>query len=108
MGTDMHIWRIQHFNKKRQHNNQTVFSAAAQKAAALFVSTFFYLYSHHSSKYSFKRTPGAKQVCAFFLSRHQERQSDAHLSGNMPSCRSPPSDFDFASQLKNRNWRNYP
>ncbi len=28
--------------------------------------------------------------------------------GNAPGCRSPPSDFDFASQLKNRNWRNYP
>ena len=27
---------------------------------------------------------------------------------NAPGCRSPPSDFDFASQLKNRNWRNYP
>ena len=25
-----------------------------------------------------------------------------------PHCRSPPSDFDFAYQLKNRNWRNYP
>ena len=28
--------------------------------------------------------------------------------GNVPGCRSPPSDFDFASQPKNRNWRNYP
>lgn len=28
--------------------------------------------------------------------------------GNVPGCRSPPSDFDFASQLKNRNWRKYP
>lgn len=27
--------------------------------------------------------------------------------GNVPGCRSPPSDFDFASQPKNRNWRNY-
>ena len=25
-----------------------------------------------------------------------------------PHCRSPPSDFDFAYQPKNRNWRNYP
>ena len=25
-----------------------------------------------------------------------------------PHCRSPPSDFDFAYQLKNRNWRKQP
>lgn len=28
--------------------------------------------------------------------------------GHVPECRSPPSDFDFTSQPKNRNWRNYP
>ena len=28
--------------------------------------------------------------------------------GNVSRCRSPPSDFDFARQPKNRNWRNYP
>lgn len=25
--------------------------------------------------------------------------------GKLCRCRSPPSDFDFASQLRNRNWR---
>ena len=36
----------------------------------------------------------------------------SYISGcynkSYPRCRSPPSDFDFAYQSKNRNWRNYP
>lgn len=32
----------------------------------------------------------------------------SYISEGYPHCRSPPSDFDFANQPKNRNWRNYP
>lgn len=45
--------------------------------------------------------PAVFGVRLFILSR-------GTCKGNVPGCRSPPSDFDFASQPKNRDRRNYP
>ena len=76
------------------------FSAAVQKAAALFVSTYFYFFSQQSAKCSIKRAPVTKRVRALFLSTKQTNFPAASVAGDSPGCRSPPSDFDFAYQLK--------
>ena len=100
MGADMHIWKVQYFYKKRQRYRRISFSAAAQKAAALFVSTYFYLFSLQSAKCPFERAPETKQVRAFFLSADRTSLTNSAVSEGSPGCRSPPSDFDFAYQLK--------
>jgi len=100
MGADMHICKVQYFHRKRQRYRRISFSAAAQKAAALFVSTYFYLFSLQSAKCPFERAPETKQVCALFLSADRTSLTDAAVAESSPGCRSPPSDFDFACQLK--------
>lgn len=100
MGADMHIRKVLYFHRKRQKNSQIYFSAAVQKAAALFVSTYFYFFSQQSAKCSIKRAPVTKRVRALFLSTKQTNFPAASVAGDSPGCRSPPSDFDFAYQLK--------
>lgn len=100
MGADMHIWKVQYFYRNRQRHSRKSFSAAAQNAAALFVSTYFYPFPQYSTKYSYERVPEVKQVRAFFISERRTSLSDFFLVGGTPGCRSPPSDFDFAYQLK--------
>lgn len=100
MGADMHIRKVLYFHRKRQKNSQIYFSAAVQKAAALFVSTYFYFFSQQSAKYSIKRAPVTKRVRALFLSTKQTNFLATTVAGDSPGCRSPPSDFDFAYQLK--------
>lgn len=96
----MHIRKVLYFHRKRQKNSQIYFSAAVQKAAALFVSTYFYFFSQQSAKCSIKRAPVTKRVRALFLSTKQTNFPAASVAGDSPGCRSPPSDFDFAYQLK--------
>lgn len=100
MGADMHIRKVQYFHQKRQQYNQIYFSAAVQKAAAFFVSTYFYLFSQQLAKCSIKRAPVTKRVCALFLSAKQTNLIAVSVSDDSPGCRSPPSDFDLAYQLK--------
>ena len=47
-----------------------------------------------------KRAPVTKRVRALFLSTKQTNFPAASVAGDSPGCRSPPSDFDFAYQLK--------
>lgn len=108
MGADMHIRKVLYFYRKRQKDSQIYFSAAVQKAAALFVSTCFYFFSQQSVKCSIKRAPVTKRLRALFLSTKQTSLPAASVAGDSPGCRSPPSDFGFAYQQKNRNWRNCP
>ena len=76
--------------------------AIRQRTAGFFGST---------EKYKFRHIPvcfyNALFWCAsvflqarFFVPCFRKCECDS------PGCRSPPSDFDFACQLKNRNWRN--
>lgn len=65
------------------------------------ISTYFYPFPQYSTKYSYERVPEIKQVRAFFISERRTSLSDFFLVGGTPGCRSPPSDFDFAYQLKN-------
>ncbi len=74
------------------------------RITAFFVSTekdFFQQSLYAFLKYSCMGVPAVFGVRLFIL-------ACGGCKGNIPGCRSPPSDFDFASQLKNRNWRKYP
>ena len=74
-----------------------------KRITALFLSTIFTIIQHHIIN-----NTGELIFCApdFF----RVRINFLKCKGNQVvfRCRSPPSDFDFASQLKNRNWRKYP
>ena len=107
-GADMPFGKVLFFHRMQRPNNRIYFSAAAQKVEALFVSTYFCLFIYLSTKYPLKRAPGTKQVCAFYLLKCCADSFTFSFSKYDPGCRSPPFDFDFASQPKNRNWRNYP
>jgi len=105
MGADMHIWKVQYFYRNRQRYSRKSFSAAAQNAAALFVSTYFYPFPQHSTKYFYGRVPEVKQVRAFFISEKRTSLLDFLLAGGTPGCRSPPLIPILPINSKNRNWR---
>lgn len=57
---------------------------------------------------AFKETFSYTPFCALNLLQTRISYTNGGGSKDYPRCRSPPSDFDFAYQPKNRNWRNYP
>ena len=97
------LWKVPYGLSPRLYSRiQLLDPAIRQRTAGFFGST---------EKYKFRHIPvcfyNALFWCAsvflqarFFVPCFRKCECDS------PGCRSPPSDFDFACQLKNRNWRN--
>lgn len=90
--------------KKYQHT-RNVITAVIHKIR---IAAFFYSTAFDSLRRSLPQLNKPFSFCAPVINRvrlfalYSRKQHS-----RFPRCRSPPSDFDFAYQLKNRNWRNH-